>query len=57
VRAALALCHTRGKFLFEARPDLFPDFLTTTELELWGLFYEDLKKGQRKWPTLKKPLL
>lgn len=34
------LCHSRGRFLFEARPDLFPaELLTDTELELWSIFY------------------
>lgn len=37
------LCHQRGRFLFEVRPDLFPQgFLTPVEAELWGLFYADL---------------
>lgn len=38
----MTLLHARGGYLFEVRPDLFPEGqLTTTELELWGLFYQD----------------
>lgn len=37
----MMLCDARGKFLYEARPDLFPQgFLTTTEIELWGKHYK-----------------
>jgi len=31
-----------GKFLYEMRPDIFPEgYLTNTEQLLWGLFYAD----------------
>jgi len=42
------LCHARGRFLYEARPDLFPNRLTRTELELWGLFYEERERLKKK---------
>ncbi|GAH39006.1 unnamed protein product, partial [marine sediment metagenome] len=30
-----------GRFLFELRPDIFPQgYFTTTEAELWGKYYE-----------------
>ena len=33
-----------GKFLYEARPDIFPQgYLTHTEIELWGIYYKNLK--------------
>jgi hypothetical protein len=38
----MALCSERGRFLFEVRPDLFPErMLTRTETELWGFWYEE----------------
>ena len=48
MRTSLALCHLRGRFLYEARPDIFPEgFLTNAEIELWERFYEDMKnKGK-----------
>lgn len=40
----MALAKERGRFLYEVRPDLFPEgFLTDTETELWVLFYEEQK--------------
>lgn len=51
MRAALALCHQMGRFLFEARPDICPEgFLAQTEIELWGLYYERLEqvRGQHR---------
>jgi hypothetical protein len=41
----LTLCNARGRFLFEVRPDIFPEnMMTRTELELWSLFFEDREK-------------
>jgi len=38
----------KGRFLYEVRPDLFPEgFLTDTEIELWGLHYEDQNRRRR----------
>ena len=52
---SLALCSRGGlsgggqRFLYEARPDLFPQgFLTTDELELWGMYYQDLDQHRTK---------
>jgi hypothetical protein len=43
VRASLALCHLKKRFLYETRPDIFPEgFLTFSEMELWERFYEQL---------------
>jgi hypothetical protein len=44
------LCADRGRFLFEARPDIFPEgYLTPTETAIWGMYYkernEDRKRG------------
>jgi len=36
----MILCENKNKFIYEVRPDLFPPFLTDTETELWGIFYE-----------------
>lgn len=45
VQAALALCHVNHAFLYEVRPDLFPQgFLTDVELELWGKYFESKKQ-------------
>lgn len=31
----------KGRFLFEIRPDIFPEgFLCQDEIALWGLYYE-----------------
>lgn len=47
VRASLALADLKGSYLFESRPDLFPERrLTDDELELWGMYYQD--KGARQ---------
>jgi len=44
----MTLCHQKGRFLYEVRPDIFPyGFLTRAELELWGLFYDDLNKRHK----------
>lgn len=38
------LADIKGKFLFEIRPDLFPEgFLTNTEVELWGIYFDSKK--------------
>lgn len=43
----MILCHRSGRFLFEARPDLFPEgMLGQVEIELWSKF-EDFKKGMK----------
>jgi len=43
---AMELCHAKGKFLYEARPDLFPQgYLTSLELELWNDFLAEKKNG------------
>jgi len=45
VQASLALCKQHGRFLYEARADLFPQgYLTLDEIELWGRYYESLRK-------------
>lgn len=42
------LCDMRGRFLFEARPDLFPQGrLTLEEMVLWSMYYEE-KHRERK---------
>lgn len=36
------LCDFRGHFLFEVRPDVFPQgYLTETELALWAMYYKN----------------
>jgi hypothetical protein len=46
---SLQLCELRGGFLYQIRPDLFPQgFLTPDEIALWLLYYErkkDLSDG------------
>ena len=38
----MLLADLRHRFLFEVRPDLFPEgFLTPLECHLWGRFYDD----------------
>lgn len=49
VRFALGLCNLHGRFLFETRPDLFPQgFLTMNEMHLWGRYFEDQNRKGRK---------
>lgn len=39
---ALMLCDLKGRFLFEVRPDLFPEGrLTPVELALWGQYFQE----------------
>lgn len=46
VRASLALCNKTGRFLFEVRPDLFPQgYLTDLELEMWGEYLGEVHRG------------
>jgi hypothetical protein len=43
------LCAERGKFLFEARPDIFPEgYLTETEIAIWGEYYRERNESQRR---------
>ena len=43
MRNSLSLCYEKKKFLYEARPDLFPQgFVTQVEMSLWAKFYEGL---------------
>lgn len=43
----MALCAERGRFLFEARPDVFTGgMLGDLELAIWGRWYEE--KAQRR---------
>ena len=45
----MTLCESRHRFLFEVRPDLFPEgYLTDTEVELWGMFYDEREKRSSK---------
>lgn len=49
MRVALTLLHAKGGYLYEHRPDLFPEGqLTDTEMELWGLFYRDRNREQKR---------
>jgi len=44
---SLALCDAHNKFLYEARPDIFPEgFQTVLEAELWSIHFE--KKHERQ---------
>ncbi len=48
VTNALYLCERKNKFLFEARPDLFPGGkLGAVECELWDMFYSDLNEKRQ----------
>jgi hypothetical protein len=49
VRCALHLADRGGRFLFELRPDLFPEgMLTPLEEILWGLFYQERAEQQKR---------
>ena len=39
----MSLCYRNKRFLFEVRPDLFPEgMLTDTEVAMWGMFQSEL---------------
>jgi hypothetical protein len=39
----------KGGYLFESRPDLFPEgYLTQTEISLWALYYDNKNKAAGK---------
>jgi hypothetical protein len=45
---AMTLCDMKGRFLFEVRPDLFPQGqLTAVECALWGNYYHDKHADKR----------
>jgi hypothetical protein len=49
IMSTMALCKAHGKFLFEARPDIFPEGrLTDVELAMWGDYYEGLNREAKK---------
>jgi len=44
----MALCYRNHKFLYEARPDIFPEgYLTLEEQLLWDKFYQDLDAARK----------
>jgi hypothetical protein len=43
------LCAERGRFLFEARPDLFPEgCLTNVEMQIWDFYYRERNEQARR---------
>jgi len=49
IQNAMALCKAHNKFLFEARPDIFPaGFLSETEMALWARYYEQNNDRRKK---------
>lgn len=43
------LCAEMGRFLFEARPDLFPEgYLTDIEMGLWGEYYRERNESSKR---------
>lgn len=45
---ALMLCDLKGRFLFEARPDVFPEGrLTAVETALWARYYAEKNQRER----------
>jgi len=42
------LLHVRGGYLYEHRPDIFPEgVLTQTEIALWDRHYQEMNNGKR----------
>lgn len=42
------LCEARGKFLYEARPDLFPEgYLTQLEVAIWNEYYRERNESMK----------
>lgn len=49
IRESLALCYEKKTYLYQVRRDLMPyDYLSDLEIELWGMFYEELKNKTAK---------
>jgi len=43
------LCDKKDRFLFEVRPDLFPQgWLSELEVALWGKYYEEQNRAAKK---------
>jgi len=43
------MCGEWGRFLFEARPDIFPEGrVTGVEMHLWSFYYEERNREMRK---------
>lgn len=43
------LCAERGRFLFEARPDLFPaGYVTDVEMEVWNFYYRERNEAAKQ---------
>jgi len=45
VKCSLMLAEKKGRFLFEIRPDLFPQgFLTELETQVWADYFEERRE-------------
>lgn len=43
------LCAERGRFLFEARPDLFPGgYVTDLEMHIWDFYYRERNEAMKR---------
>jgi hypothetical protein len=45
----MELCAVRNRFMFEVRPDIFPEgWLTDTESELWARYYDEQERNRKQ---------
>ena len=45
----MTLADARGRMLYELRPDIFSaGFLTSDEIELWEMFYQEREAKRKK---------
>jgi hypothetical protein len=45
----LKLSDSKGRFLFETRPDIFPQgFLTEDEIRLWSIYYANKPRSKKR---------
>jgi hypothetical protein len=49
VKTACALANSKGRFLYEILPDLFPQrFFSLIEMEVWALYFAEQARRERK---------
>ena len=49
IRLSLKLSDSKGRFLFETRPDIFPQgFLTEDEIRLWSIYYANKPRSKKR---------
>jgi len=48
----MTLADLKSNYLFETRPDIFPEgYLTVTEIDLWGIYYNQKRLREKACRT------